>query len=173
MSEQTAESTHNSIITSNVTTTAPGNLESGAPGEKATTLPTYERFLVQTIRMMRKEERTDILNKFYEACQGLLIQNLWLIISTKVYNTILNPQDVADIAVLGSICSAVKELPTELELSRLEKCGKYARATGGFTDCWGGELNTRPGRLVAIKAFRPCTQSDVEKIKEVSKRSTL
>ena len=71
MSEQTAESTHNSIITNDVTTVAPGNPESDAPEEEAADLPTYERFLVQILQMMRKEERTDILNKFYEACQGL------------------------------------------------------------------------------------------------------
>ena len=90
-----------------------------------------------------------------------------------MYPTILSPQDVAAITILGSIRSAIGELPSELELSGLNTSGQRAVASGGFTDFWQGTLASRPGRLVAVKSFRLCSLSKIERIKEVSKRSTL
>ena len=71
MSEQTAESTHNSISSSDFTMVPRGNLEPDVPEEQGAIPPTHESFLVQTLQRLDKKNTTSCLNKFYEACQGL------------------------------------------------------------------------------------------------------
>lgn len=79
---------------------------------------------------------------------------------------------MANITVLGGLCSEIKELPTELELSGLEKDGEIGVDSGGFADIWRGKLPGSPD-LVAIKAFRTYEEPDLEKAKGVSKLSKL
>ena len=137
--------------------------------EKASALLARSR-LKETLKQ-RVSDQTLFLNKIYEVCQRLhLYRHLLLNTSLKAYPTI----DVKSVRILGELCVGIMQLPDSVVLSgTVQKTEAIARSSGGFTDIWQGERSgSTDGSLLAIKAFRTYPQTELDKAKRVSKKST-
>lgn len=122
------------------------SLPPGALRAQATALLAGKN-LVVSIQGLTTEEQTRFVDKVYQ-----------------IYAT-LDPQNMKEIAALGSVCSAIQKLPTSVVLSTgLEKLGEIAVASGGFTDIWQGSFE---GVRVAIKAFRIYPVQNLKEAKEI------